>query len=311
MLIYLFIAIGFFYIIFLWIKANYYSLYKEGAIVVTGSSSGLGLHITKLLVKLGFIVYSTVRNEEDKIMLNNISNNIIPVILDVTDKNKCIIFKTYLKDDLKKRQLKLVGLINNAGISKRLPTELEDTNDIKKIFDVNVFGLLNITIPLIELLRDNGGGRIINIGSIAGYIPVYSGISYCSSKSSVNMISKVLRMELKEDNIAVSLIEPGTINTSICNKLIKKNSNLNIDNKLKNRYRNWIDSFERHRLKEFSNSYNVNVIDKPIKRIFFSNYPKNYYRIAGSGILHANIIYVINYIIPSSIENILNIYRSF
>ena len=157
-------------------------------IVVTGSSSGIGNEICRQAAKLNHKVISISRNIEP---LNGI-NGIDSYSVDITDENS---IKNFI-DDLRMRDLKVDILINNAGhLSNKLfgKTSYES---FKQTFDVNVFGLAEITRSLIPLI--NKSGHVINISSIGGVngSKKFPGLSvYSSSKAAVIALTEVLAEE--------------------------------------------------------------------------------------------------------------------
>ena len=187
---------------------------SEKAILITGASSGIGKACALYLEKLGFIIYAGVRKEQD---FNNYKkykpSKILPIFLDV--RNSENILNAF--NDIASSSIELYALVNNAGISIGGPIELIPMHLVEELIAINIIGVLNVTKVFIPLLRKSRG-RIINIGSIAGRISVPGLCAYCSSKSALIGLSHSMRLELQRFGIAVSLIEPGIINTPIWEK---------------------------------------------------------------------------------------------
>lgn len=101
----------------------------------------------------------------------------------------------------------LVALVNNAGISMRGPLEASTLDDVRWIYEVNVFGLHATTQAFLPLLRQSQG-RIVNIGSLAGLVSVAGSSVYSGTKAAVEAITDALRRELHSFGISVSLVEP-------------------------------------------------------------------------------------------------------
>ena len=184
--------------------------------LITGTSTGIGYATALRLHEEGYRVWAGVRNESDKNKLlesTKFSARMCPLILDVTcqeDIDKA--YQTILTSGAK-----INVLVNNAGIAVVGVLEFVPQQEIKKLFDVNVFGLLAVTQKFLPMLRETQG-RLINISSIAGRT-VTPGLSpYNASKHCVEVFSDALRIELKPFNVRVVLIEPGTIETPIWNK---------------------------------------------------------------------------------------------
>ena len=118
-----------------------YPTHASGAILVTGASSGIGRDAALSLDALGYIVYAGVRKESDADSLRAERASLRPLILDVTKEDHCAAAAKQIAAD----KLPFVGLVNNAGISRRLPLEVEAMDEVRQLFDVNVFGLLHAT----------------------------------------------------------------------------------------------------------------------------------------------------------------------
>jgi short-subunit dehydrogenase len=160
-------------------------------IVVTGTSSGIGNEICIQAAKLNYKVISISRNIEPLKGINGIDSYIV----DITDKKS---IKNFI-DDLRNRDLKIDILINNAGqLSNELFGETS-YESFKQTFDVNVFGLAEITRSLIPFI--NKSGHVINISSIGGVngSKKFPGLSvYSSSKAAVIALTEVLAEEYSE-----------------------------------------------------------------------------------------------------------------
>ena len=141
----------------------------------------------------------------------------------------------------------MVGLVNNAGVSHRLPLELDNITRIRYLYDVNVFGLLQMSQAFTPLLRKSHG-RIVNVGSVAALLPHKGSGAYGSSKAAVEHISDVQRLELSEWGVSVSLIEPAYVKTAIASKQTGENSPVKtVDLDRLQFYRQWADNFDAKR----------------------------------------------------------------
>lgn len=186
---------------------------KLGAVLITGTSVGIGKTIALHLDRLGFKVFATVRNERDaQALCDESSGELVPVFMDVTDQTSI---------DLAKEQVTralgddgLIGLVNNAGVGFVSPLEFVPLNDLRWLFEVNVFGLLAVTQAFLHLLRQRHG-RIVNISSTASiFVAPFHG-PYSASKLALNGLSNALRLELKPHGVQVSLVMCGSVNTPI------------------------------------------------------------------------------------------------
>lgn len=179
---------------------------KKTVALITGCSTGIGRELCKILTDKGYIVVATARD------VNSINDlhAAMTLPLDVTDRQS-------VDDAVSKviaRFHKIDLLVNNAGYSLRGALEEVNVENSKKIFDVNVFGILNLVQAVVPEMRRNKSGRIINIGSISGkFVQPINGI-YCASKHAVEALTDALRLELHSFHIQTSVIEPGPIETN-------------------------------------------------------------------------------------------------
>lgn len=117
-------------------------------------------------------------------------------------------------------------LVNNAGYSVRGALEEININSAKSMFDVNVFGIINMIQAVVPEMRKKRSGKIINIGSISGkFVQPING-AYCASKFAVEALSDALRLELYSYNIQATVIEPGPMRTNFFKTLADNSSNL-------------------------------------------------------------------------------------
>lgn len=185
-------------------------------VVITGSSTGIGRAAALRLARAGHRVFAGVRKQADADSLTRENSRIVPVILDVTDRSSIEAAATQVEGSLD--GLGLGGLVNNAGIAVSAPLETIPPEDLRRQFDVNVFGLIDTTQVFLPQLRA-GRGRIVNIGSVSGRAPSVHLIGpYAASKWAVEALTDTLRLELKPWDIHVAVIEPGNIATPIWDK---------------------------------------------------------------------------------------------
>lgn len=178
------------------------------SVVVTGCSSGIGLATAELLRDHGWTVFPTARKVEDLDALE--AKGFKAIQLDVTSS---ISIEATVDQVLSLTDGKLGAVVNNAGFG--MPGAIQDlTRDaMRQQFEVNVFGLQELTNRLIPIFRKQGCGRIVNISSVVGRISLpFMGI-YSASKFALEAISDAQRVELSRDQISVSLVEPGPIRT--------------------------------------------------------------------------------------------------
>ena len=134
---------------------------------------------------------------------------VLPLRLDITDAEAC----REVVDDLIRREGRLDILINNVGYGLYGAVEDVSLQDARQVFEVNVFALSRLTQLVLPQMRQQGGGRIINLSSIAGRVATPFGAWYHATKFAVEGLSDTLRLELAPHGIDVVLIEPGGIKT--------------------------------------------------------------------------------------------------
>ncbi|MEP2238784.1 MAG: SDR family oxidoreductase [Maribacter sp.] len=189
---------------------------EDKVIIITGASSGIGRATALKLSENGAKVVLMARSEDE---LNELKSDIINkggealvVTGDVTVKNdfENVVSKT------KNEFGKITGLINNAGLMPLSFVEKLKTDEWDKMVDVNIKGVLNGVAAVLPELKENNGGNIVNISSMAAnrYFP--GGAVYCATKSAVKMFSEGLRQELAPKyGINITSIEPGAVATNL------------------------------------------------------------------------------------------------
>ena len=195
------------------------------SVVVTGSSTGIGYQTSKTLIKNGYRVFGSVRNNKDATRISNeLGSNFIPLIFDVTNE---VEVKASVKkvDDLLENQT-LAGLINNAGIAVFGTVQNLTADEFKHQFDVNLLGVFHCTQAFMDLLgadksRIGRSGKIINISSVSGEIGMPFMAAYNMSKFGLEGFSEALRRELMLFGIDVVVIAPGPVKTPIWSKVDK------------------------------------------------------------------------------------------
>lgn len=190
------------------------------SVLVTGASTGIGFSTAVYLSERGFKVYAGVRKpEHEQSLLAASKGAITPILLDVTDTNQILA----AIEKIKNAGAGLWGLVNNAGIVVAGPLEYLSVEELKEQFEVNVFGLHNMTIHALPLLRESRG-RVVHVGSVSGHFAFPFVGPYCASKFAVTALGDSLRRELRPHGIKVSLIEPGRVITPIWEKSAATNN---------------------------------------------------------------------------------------
>ncbi len=192
------------------------SIGNDRAVLITGASTGIGAACAVHLDRIGFTVLAGVRRDHDGEALKRLaSDRLMPVLLDVTEESSIQQAKAQVSEQV--AQQGLYGLVNNAGIVVGSPLEAVPIADLRRQLEINVIGQVAVTQAFLPLIR-NARGRIVNMGSIAGRgaIPLLG--PYAASKFALEAITDVLRLELQQWGIHVSIIEPGAVATPIWEK---------------------------------------------------------------------------------------------
>lgn len=177
-------------------------------ILITGASSGIGLHTAKLFQSKDWKVAATMRSPDMATDLHKIVD-IETLRLDVTDVESV---KTAIAATLDKFG-RIDAVVNNAGYGLAGAFEAATVEQIEQQFATNVFGLMNVCREILPYFREQKRGHIVNIASVGGRMtfPLYS--LYHSTKWAVEGFSESLQYEVEKFNIRIKIIEPGPIRT--------------------------------------------------------------------------------------------------
>jgi len=188
---------------------------SEQVVLITGASSGIGAALAKILAQefFGIRLVLSARNaeklEQVATQCQKAGAEVLVVAADMAEGEQI--------QSLASQAIETFGgvdaLVNNAGYGQMGPIELVSPENAKRQFDVNYHGVLVLVQSLIPVMRDRGGGRIVNISSLGGRMAFPTGGLYSSSKFALEALSDVLRMELEPFNIKVVVIEPGPVKT--------------------------------------------------------------------------------------------------
>ena len=248
------------------------------AVLVTGVSTGIGRAIAEELLESDFIVIGSVRKESDaKYFHEKYNDNFKSVIFDVTKKDEILNAKKEVESYLKEKNTYLSCVINNAGIALGGPVRYLDVDIFRKQFEVNFFGLIEVTKCFLDLLIDSNKytmkNKIINIGSISGKRSYPFVGPYTSSKHALEGFTDALRRELMIHDLDVVLVQPGPIRTPIWDKApdIEENPFLNTE------YEIPLRKFNKGYIKLGVNGFSPKVIGENIVKILMTNKPKSRY----------------------------------
>jgi short-subunit dehydrogenase len=187
-------------------------------VFITGVSSGFGKRIAVLLSSKGYAVYGTTRKEIET------DHNVTILKADVTDATSIKL----AVDTVIKKEGRIDILINNAGLGISGAIEEFSVDDIKIQMGTNVVGVVNTIQAVLPVMRKQGSGTIINVSSIGGLMGLPFQGFYSASKYAIEGLSEALRMEVKQFNIKVVVIEPGDFATNFtANRKIVANGTTN------------------------------------------------------------------------------------
>jgi NAD(P)-dependent dehydrogenase (short-subunit alcohol dehydrogenase family) len=176
---------------------------------ITGASRGLGALIAKAALADGNAVVAAGRNVAAIVERLGDSPALLPVALDVTDEAQA---KAAVQAAVEQFG-RIDVLVNNAGFGLLGAIEESSDADVRRMYDTNVFGLLNITRAVLPVMRSQRAGHVINMSSIGGYRSSAGFGAYCSTKFAVEGLTESLRAELKPLGIHATVVEPGYFRT--------------------------------------------------------------------------------------------------
>lgn len=196
---------------------------REKAVLITGASTGIGRATALFLAGEGYRVFAGVRKEGDRqALVKEAPETLTPLLLDVTDTDAVADAVATVGEETGGT---LFGLVNNAGLSLNGPLELLPISEVRKLFEVNVVGLLDVTRSFIPLLRQ-AQGRLINVSSGHGLLAIPDKSVYAASKFAVQAVSDSLRLELRPFGVSVSNLVVGKVDTAVLGKILEERERL-------------------------------------------------------------------------------------
>lgn len=240
-------------------------------ILITGASSGMGKETAQKLIEEGHIVYIVARRIDQMQDLKKIGGH--PIKMDVTNDAEV----AFVVDTIIREQGRIDVLWNNAGFGLYGSVEDIPVAEARKQMEVNVFGIATMTQKVVPYMRKAKSGTIINTSSMGGKMYFPMGAWYHASKHAVEGLSDCLRLELKQFNINVVILEPGFIATEFGSVLLDGFAKIRKDSA----YRNMMDKIIEGTKKaaEGNGSSKPEVIAETITKIVNSKNPKTRYRV--------------------------------
>ena len=171
-------------------------------VIITGGSSGIGLCTAAALRDRGCKVYELSRRDSEVTGITHIK-------CDVTDEAQIAAAVGQVMAESGRIDI----LINNAGFGISGAVEFTDTAEAQRLFDVNFFGMVRMNHAVLPLMRRQGGGRIVNLSSVAAPVPIPFQTYYSAGKAAVNSYTMALSNEVKPFGITVCAVMPGDIKT--------------------------------------------------------------------------------------------------
>jgi NAD(P)-dependent dehydrogenase (short-subunit alcohol dehydrogenase family) len=274
----------------------------SNTVLITGASTGIGAACAIRLAAAGMHVYAGVREDAAGAALRAQNAALItPLHIDVTDADSIAAAVATL--DAQLGDAGLNGLINNAGIAIGGPLEVLPMNEIRRQFDVNVFGALAVTQAFLPQLR-RARGRIVNMGSIAGRIALPFLGPYCMSKSALRAMTHALRLEVDAWGIDVALVEPGAIATPIWKKsnAAADVMQATLQNDTLAHYSRHLEGIRRVIAKAEEQAISADAVARAVEHALTAAHPKTEYLVGNDARMRA----AINAVLPQFLQDRLH-----
>ncbi|XP_052020831.1 retinol dehydrogenase 16-like [Apodemus sylvaticus] len=213
MWLYLVALVGLWKLLRLFRERKMVSHLQDKYVFITGCDSGFGNLLARQLDRRGMRVLAACLTEEGAEQLRSkTSDRLETVILDVTKTESIVAATQWVQERVGSRGL--WGLVNNAGIAVPSgPNEWMNKQDFASVLDVNLLGMIDVTLNMLPLVR-KARGRVVNVSSVMGRLSFFGG-GYCISKYGVEAFSDSLRRELSYFGVKVAIIEPGGFKTCV------------------------------------------------------------------------------------------------
>jgi short-subunit dehydrogenase len=235
-------------------------------VLITGASSGIGKAIATFLVEKGYKVYGTSRNPK---LTADFSFKLIALdVLKIDTIASAVAF-------IIKKEGRLDVLINNAGMGITGPIEETPTDEMRAVFNTNLFGAIDVMKGVLPQMRKQNSGTIINVTSIAGYMGLpYRGV-YSATKGALEIITEATSMEVKNFGIKVVNIAPGDFTTNIAEG--RYHTPVFENSAYKKKYQANLDLMNTH----VNDGMDPLEMAKAVFKIIHTKKPKIHYKVGG------------------------------
>lgn len=235
-------------------------------ILITGASSGIGKSTAEFLSNKNYVVYGTGRNPK-----NDENNKYTLIPLDVTKPET---ISKAVRSVIEKEG-RIDVLVNNAGMGITGPIEDTPTDEMRKVFETNFFGAIDVMKAVLPYMRKQRSGVIINVTSIAGYMGLpYRGI-YSATKGALELTTEAIRMEVKEFGIQVANVAPGDVATNIAAG--RYHTPVFEESAYKEKYQMNLDLMDNH----VDAGMDPIKMAKQIYKIINTSHPRVHYKVGG------------------------------
>ena len=245
---------------------------KTQTILITGATSGIGRTTALHLAARGHTVFAAGRRVDALESLKLEDPRIHTVVLDVTRQESIDAAHEQILAETDGFGLDV--LVNNAGFGHLAPVELVTDEELRAVYDTNVFGLMAMTRKFLPEMRKRGSGRIINTSSVGGRVTLPFFGAYNSTKYAVESLSDAMRYELTPFGIHTVLIEPGLIKTEFVGRSMERLGQYNGED---NPYRAVFERSDEMRQQMDAISVGPEVIGRAIRRAVESRRPRARY----------------------------------
>ncbi|WP_421918401.1 oxidoreductase [Marinifilum sp.] len=232
---------------------------SKKVVLITGASSGFGKFTALELIKKGYIVYGAARRVEQMNELVSAGGKAIKMDVTQDDSVKSGV------DQIIEKEGRIDALVNNAGFGSYGFIETTNIDHMKRMYDVNVWGLVRVSQHVLPHMRKMQKGSIVNISSIVGKVSTAFLGFYASSKHAVEALSDAMRQEVKRFGINVSIVEPGAFSTGFDDVVLKELEAVNPGEAYQPIVDNFIPYFKKMYEKAPSPEPVVNAIIKAIE----------------------------------------------